>query len=52
MGVSGCGVLRIRAVTMMLKGSVEEGQREGEEVLSVRPTVTDGLGELEECQHT
>ncbi len=33
---------------MMLNGSIEEGQRKGDEVPSVRPMVTDRLGELEE----
>ena len=51
MGDSGCGVLKMRALRMMLNGSVEEGQREGDEVLSVMPIVTVGFGELEEAQH-
>ncbi len=42
----------MRAMRMMLNGSVEEGQRKGDEVQSVRPMVTDGLGELEEGEHT
>lgn len=52
MGVSGCAELKIRAVTMMLNGSVEEGQMDCDEVLIVRPIATDGLGELEKSQHT
>ena len=52
MGVSGCAELKMRAVTMMLNGSVEEESIEGDEVLIVRPIATDGLGELEESQHT
>lgn len=42
----------MRAMWMMLNGSVEEKQRKGDELPSVRPMVTDGLGELEEGQHT
>lgn len=43
----GCGVLRMRAVTMMWNGSEEQRAREGAEVLRVRPMVTDGLDELD-----
>ena len=45
--VSGCRVLRMRAVTVMSNGSEEQRGREGAEVLRVRPMVTDGLDEMD-----
>lgn len=54
-GRSGCGVFKMRAVTITKNGQSGSGTfvRVGEEVLRLKPIITFGLGSLErvECQH-
>ena len=46
MEASGCGVVRIRAVTIRKKGDEEEGSSVGEDVLSARPSSTVAFADL------
>ena len=45
-GEAGCGLVRMRALTVTKNGEGEFGYRMGNEVLSVRPIVTVGSGDL------
>ena len=46
MEASGCGVVRIRAVTIRKKGDEEEGSSVGEDVLSARTSSTVAFADL------